>query len=50
VKKEINLLVSNNEILSRKKKIKKYLGKTNNGALTKYAKLVSQANTGATTT
>ncbi len=50
IKKEINLLVSNKEILSRRKKMKISTGQTHNGALTKYAKLVSQADTGATTT
>jgi dihydroxy-acid dehydratase len=50
LRKEINLLVSNKEILSRRKKLKQFTNQTNNGALTKYAKLVSQANTGATTT
>jgi hypothetical protein len=30
--------------------LKQFTNQTNNGALTKYAKLVSQANTGATTT
>jgi dihydroxy-acid dehydratase len=50
LRKEINLLVSNKEIISRRKKMKKFTTQTHNGALTKYAKLVSQANTGATTT
>ncbi len=50
LRKEINLLVSNKEIISRRKKLKQFTTQTHNGALTKYAKLVSQANTGATTT
>ena len=47
--KEINLLTSRKEILNRKKKLKKIAIKTLSGALTKYARLVSQADTGATT-
>ena len=47
--KEINLLISRKEILFRKKKLKKINIKTVSGALTKYARLVSQADTGATT-
>tara|TARA_B100001057_G_scaffold121729_1_gene120545 strand:- start:2022 stop:3686 length:1665 start_codon:yes stop_codon:yes gene_type:complete len=47
--KEINLLISSKEILNRKKKLKKITIKTVSGALTKYARLVSQADTGATT-
>ena len=47
--KEINLLISSKEILNRKKKLKKLTIKTVSGALTKYARLVSQADTGATT-
>ena len=47
--KEINLLISNKEIFIRKKKLKNKNVKTSSGALTKYARLVSQADTGATT-
>ena len=47
--KEINLLISRKEILNRKKKLKNITTKTVSGALTKYARLVSQADTGATT-
>jgi len=47
--KEINLLISSKEILNRKKKLKKLTIKTVSGALTKYARLVSQADRGATT-
>ena len=50
IKKEINLLISKKEILSREKKLKNKNVKQTNGALTKYARLVSQANKGATTT
>ncbi len=49
ITKEINLLISKKEILYRKKKLKKRNIKTVSGALTKYARLVSQADTGATT-
>ena len=49
-KKEINLLLSKKEITSRKKKLKQDKSKPIKGALSKYARLVSQANTGATTT
>ena len=49
-KKEINLLLSKKEITSRKKKLKHDKNKPIKGALSKYARLVSQANTGATTT
>jgi len=48
-KREINILISKKEIISRMKKTSNVNSKTNNGALTKYAKLVSQADTGATT-
>ncbi len=47
--KEINILVTNKEILSRTKKMKKKNITTVSGALTKYARLVSQADKGATT-
>ena len=50
LKKEINLLLSKKEITSRKKKLKHDKNKPIKGALSKYARLVSQANTGATTT
>ena len=50
IKKEINLLISKKEISLRIKKLKNKNVKHTNGALTKYARLVSQANTGATTT
>ena len=50
IKKEINLLTSKKEISLRFKKLKNKNVKRTNGALTKYARLVSQANTGATTT
>ena len=50
IKKEINLLLSKKEISLRIKNMKHSNSKTSNGALTKYARLVSQANTGATTT
>ena len=50
IKKEINLLISKKEISLRIKKLKNKNVKYSNGALTKYARLVSQANTGATTT
>ena len=50
IKKEINLLTSKKEISLRLKKLKNKNVKRTNGALTKYARLVSQANTGATTT
>ena len=50
IKKEINLLISKKEISLRLKKLKNKNVKRTNGALTKYARLVSQANTGATTT
>jgi dihydroxy-acid dehydratase len=50
IKKEINLLISKKEISIRIKKLKHKNNKPTKGALTKYAKLVSQANTGATTT
>jgi dihydroxy-acid dehydratase len=50
LKKEINLLLSKKEITLRKKKLKHDKNKPIKGALSKYARLVSQANTGATTT
>ena len=50
IKKEINLLTSKKEISLRLKKLKNKNVKRTIGALTKYARLVSQANTGATTT
>jgi dihydroxy-acid dehydratase len=50
IKKEINLLTSKKEISLRLKKLKNKNVKRTNGVLTKYARLVSQANTGATTT
>ena len=50
IKKEINLLIPKKEISSRINKLKYKSVKHANGALTKYARLVSQANTGATTT
>ena len=48
-KKEINLLVSKKELMIRKKKMSINKINASSGALTKYAKLVSQADTGATT-
>jgi dihydroxy-acid dehydratase len=50
LKKEINLLLSEKEIKLRIKKLKQDKIKPNKGALSKYARLVSQANKGATTT
>ena len=50
LKKEINLLLSKKEITLRKKILKHDKNKPIKGALSKYARLVSQANTGATTT
>ena len=50
LKKEINLLLSKKEITLRMKKLKHDKNKPIKGALSKYARLVSQANTGATTT
>ena len=50
LKKEINLLLSKKEITLRKKTLKHDKNKPIKGALSKYARLVSQANTGATTT
>ena len=50
LKKEINLLLSKKEIKLRIKKVKHDHNKPIKGALSKYARLVSQANTGATTT
>ena len=49
IKKELNLKVSKREIIKRFKKWNKPNKKFINGALSKYAKLVSQADTGATT-
>ena len=48
-KKEINLLIPQKEITKRMLKPNKSTSVTNNGVLTKYAKLVSQADTGAIT-
>ena len=48
-KKEINILIPKREITARMKKFTKLNTKTSSGALTKYARLVSQADTGATT-
>ena len=48
-KREINILIPKKEIIARMKKAIKVNSKTSNGALTKYARLVSQADTGATT-
>ena len=50
LKKEINLLLSKKDITLRMKKLKHDKNKPIKGALSKYARLVSQANTGATTT
>ena len=47
--KEINLLISKSEISIRNKKFKISNSKKNTGVLKKYARLVSQADTGATT-
>ena len=49
VKKELNLKISKKEIVQRFKKWKRPSKNFINGALSKYAKLASQANTGATT-
>ncbi len=49
LKKEINILISNKEFISRKKQAVKKKTKAENGALSKYARLVSQADTGAIT-
>ena len=49
-RKEINLLVNKREYLKRMSRVKlKKISNTSSGALTKYARLVSQADTGATT-
>ena len=48
-KKEINLLISKKDMSARMKSSKKVVINTESGALKKYAKLVSQADTGATT-
>ena len=48
-KREINILISKKEIEKRMREFHKPSSKTENGALTKYARLVSQADTGATT-
>jgi dihydroxyacid dehydratase/phosphogluconate dehydratase len=49
-KKRDQSITSKKEISLRIKKLKNKNVKHTNGALTKYARLVSQANTGATTT
>ena len=49
IKQQLNLRISNAEIKSRIKQIRKPKKKTLNGVLTKYAKLVSQAHLGAIT-
>tara|TARA_B100001113_G_scaffold67830_1_gene52343 strand:- start:1709 stop:3376 length:1668 start_codon:yes stop_codon:yes gene_type:complete len=49
IKQQLNLRISNAEIKSRVKQIRKPKKKTLNGVLTKYAKLVSQAHLGAIT-
>ena len=49
IKKQINLKVSKTEIKSRMIRVKKPTKKTMSGVLTKYAKLVSQAHSGAIT-
>ena len=49
VKKELNLKISKKEIVQRFKKLKKPNRNSIDGALSKYAKLASQADTGATT-
>jgi len=49
IKQQLNLKISNAEIKSRVKQIRKPKKKTLNGVLTKYAKLVSQAHLGAIT-
>ena len=48
-KREINILITKKEIEKRMRKFHKPNSKTENGALTKYARLVSQADTGAIT-
>ena len=49
IKKQLNLKVSKTEIKSRMIRVKKPTKKTVSGVLTKYAKLVSQAHSGAIT-
>lgn len=49
IKKELNLKITKKEIVKRFKKWNKPKKNFINGVLTKYAKLVSQADTGATT-
>ena len=49
IKKQLNLKVSKTEIKSRMIRVKKPTKKTMSGVLTKYAKLVSQAHSGAIT-
>ncbi|MEL0172841.1 MAG: dihydroxy-acid dehydratase, partial [Gammaproteobacteria bacterium] len=48
-KKEINLLISKKDMSARMKSSKKVVINAESGVLKKYAKLVSQADTGATT-
>ena len=48
-KKEINLLISKKDMSARMKSWKKAVNNAESGVLKKYAKLVSQADTGATT-
>lgn len=48
-KKEINLLISKRDMSARMKSSKKVVINAESGVLKKYAKLVSQADTGATT-
>ena len=48
-KREINILISKKEIEKRMREFHKPSSKTENGVLNKYARLVSQADTGATT-
>ncbi len=48
-KREINILISKKEFQKRMKLPNKLTASVSNGVLTKYAKLVSQADTGATT-
>ena len=49
MKREINILISKKEIEKRMREFHKPTLKTEKGVLTKYARLVSQADTGATT-
>ena len=49
IRKEINILIRKNDINTRMKKANKYKPKAKDGALKKYAKLVCQADVGATT-